>query len=172
MGQEILVTLYVDKSSRLAASMRLDRVLSEDSPYQTGDKVSGRVYELNPDIGAFVAVDDKYFGLVPKQELFENLRLGDLVQARVTKRRPDGKLNLSLRKKAYAQLEPDAALILKHLEEAGGILGVGDKSDAALIKTELSMSKNAFKRAAGHLLKAGKIRIFDDRIEKTASQDE
>ena len=172
VGQEILVTLYVDKSSRLAASMRLDRVLSEDSPYQTGDKVSGRVYELNPDIGAFVAVDDKYFGLVPKQELFENLRLGDLVQARVTKRRPDGKLNLSLRKKAYAQLEPDAALILKHLEEAGGILGVGDKSDAALIKTELSMSKNAFKRAAGHLLKAGKIRIFDDRIEKTASQDE
>ena len=165
-GQEVLVTLYLDKSERLAASMRIDKLLQSDPPYEKDDKVSGRVYAVNPEIGAFVAVDDKYFGLIPKQELYETLKIGDTVEARVIRKRPDGKLNLSPRRKAYAQLDPDGKTILEHLEAAGGILGVGDKSDAALIKTELSMSKNAFKRAAGHLLKAGKIRVFEDHIEE------
>ena len=150
-GQEVLVTLYLDKSERLAASMRIDKLLQSDPPYEKDDKVSGRVYAVNPEIGAFVAVDDK---------------IGDTVEARVIRKRLDGKLNLSPRRKAYAQLDPDGKTILEHLEAAGGILGVGDKSDAALIKTELSMSKNAFKRAAGHLLKAGKIRVFEDHIEE------
>ena len=164
-GQKVLVTLYVDRSGRLAASMKIDRILRDDSPYQAGDKVHGRVYSVNKEIGAFVAVDDAYFGLIPRQELYEDLKPGDEVEARVLRRRPDGKLNLSTRKKAYAQMEPDAEVILAHLQEAGGILGVGDKSDAALIRDELSLSKNAFKRAAGRLLKEGKIRIFDDHIE-------
>ena len=166
-GQQVLVTLYVDKSARLAASMRVDKLLSEESPYQEGDQVQGIVYAVKEEIGAFVAVDGRYYGLIPRQELYERLKPGDRVSARVVKRRPDGKLNLSPRKKAYAQLGEDAAIIWQHLEETGGILGVGDKSDAALIKAELSMSKNAFKRAAGHLMKEGKIRVYDDRIERT-----
>lgn len=164
-GRQVLVTLYLDKSRRLAASMRVEKLLSSDSPYQEGAQIRGIVYDLKPEIGAFVAVDQKYFGLIPRQELYENLKAGDEVTARVIRRRPDGKLNLSTRKKAYAQLEEDGVIILDHLRETGGILGVGDKSDAALIKAELAMSKNAFKRAAGHLMKEGKIRIFDDRIE-------
>ena len=164
-GQQVLVTLYVDKSGRLAASMRVDKLLSEDSPYQEGDQVQGIVYAIKADIGAFVAVDQRYFGLIPRQELYERLKTGDQVTARVIKRRPDGRLNLSTRKKAYAQMGEDADIIWQHLQETGGILGVGDKSDAALIKAELSMSKNAFKRAAGRLMKEGKIRVFDDRIE-------
>ncbi|MBP3729086.1 MAG: S1 RNA-binding domain-containing protein [Lachnospiraceae bacterium] len=165
-GQKVLVTLYVDKSARLAASMRVDKLLDSESPYQEGDQVRGIVYAVKEEIGAFVAVDGRYYGLIPRQELYTNLKPGDPVEARVTKRRPDGKLNLSPRQKAYAQMEPDARLIWEHLLEAGGILGVGDKSDASLIRTELSLSKNAFKRAAGRLLKEGKIRIYDDRIEK------
>lgn len=164
-GQQVLVTLYVDKSGRLAASMRVDKLLREDSPYQEGDQVQGIVYAIKADIGAFVAVDQRYFGLIPRQELYQRLKTGDQVTARVIKRRPDGRLNLSTRKKAYAQMGEDADIIWQHLQETGGILGVGDKSDAALIKAELSMSKNAFKRAAGRLMKEGKIRIFDDRIE-------
>ncbi|MBQ7146414.1 MAG: S1 RNA-binding domain-containing protein [Lachnospiraceae bacterium] len=166
-GQQVLVTLYVDKRARLAASMRVDKLLSAESPYQEGDQVQGIVYAVKEEIGAFVAVDGRYYGLIPRQELHERLNPGDTVSARVLKRRPDGKLNLSPRKKAYAQLGEDAAIIWQHLEETGGILGVGDKSDAALIKAELSMSKNAFKRAAGHLMKEGKIRVYDDRIERT-----
>ena len=165
-GQTVFVTLYVDRSERLCASMYVDRFFRTDPPYKEGDRVSGTVYALNPEIGAFVAVDGLYYGLIPKQELYEKLRVGDAVAARVLKKRPDGKLNLSTRKKAYAQMKTDAEIVMEHLDMAGGILGLGDKSDAVLIKAELSMSKSAFKRAAGGLLKAGKIRIFDDRIEK------
>ena len=164
-GQKVLVTLYVDKSRRLAATMRVDRLLRADSPYREGDKVTGTVYAVKEEIGAFVAVDNTYFGLIPRQELYERLQPGDAAETRVMRVRQDGKLDLSPRKKAYAQMEPDAELILAHLAEAGGILGIGDKSDAALIKTELSLSKNAFKRAAGRLLKEGKIRVYDDHIE-------
>lgn len=165
-GQTVFVTLYVDKSDRLCATMYVDRFFRNDPPYAEGDKVSGTVYALNPEIGAFVAVDGLFYGLIPKQELYEKLRVGDTVEARVLKKRPDGKLNLSPRKKAYAQMRTDAETVMEHLEMAGGILGLGDKSDAVLIKAELSMSKSAFKRAAGGLLKAGKIRVYDDRIEK------
>ncbi len=165
-GQSVFVTLYVDKSDRLCASMHVDRFFRNDPPYEEGDRVKGTVYALNAEIGAFVAVDGLYYGLIPKQELYEKLRVGDAVEARVLKKRPDGKLNLSPRKKAYAQMKTDAEIVMEHLEMAGGILGLGDKSDAVLIKAELSMSKSAFKRAAGGLLKAGKIRIYDDRIEK------
>lgn len=165
-GQSVFVTLYVDKSDRLCASMHVDRFFRNDPPYEEGDRVKGTVYALNAEIGAFVAVDGLYYGLIPKQELYEKLRVGDAVEARVLKKRPDGKLNLSTRKKAYAQMKTDAEIVMEHLEMAGGILGLGDKSDAVLIKAELSMSKSAFKRAAGGLLKAGKIRIYDDRIEK------
>ena len=164
-GQTVFVTLYVDKSERLAASMYVDRFFRADSPYKQGDKVSGHVYALNNEIGAFVAVDDVYFGLIPKQELYEKLQIGQKVEARVLRVRPDGKLNLSLRKKAYAQLEPDSEILLEHLRQAGGILGIGDKSSTELIKAELSMSKAAFKRAAGHLYRSGKIRISDERTE-------
>lgn len=165
-GQSVFVTLYVDKSDRLCASMHVDRFFRNDPPYEEGDRVKGTVYALNAEIGAFVAVDGLYYGLIPKQELYEKLRVGDAVEARVLKKRPDGKLNLSTRKKAYAQMKTDAEIVMEHLEMADGILGLGDKSDAVLIKAELSMSKSAFKRAAGGLLKAGKIRIYDDRIEK------
>ena len=165
-GQSVFVTLYVDKSDRLCATMHVDRFFRTDPPYEEGDRVSGTVYGVNPEIGAFVAVDGRYYGLIPKQELYEKLRVGDTVETRVLKKRPDGKLNLSPRKKAYAQMRTDADVVMEHLEMAGGILGIGDKSDAVLIKAELSMSKSAFKRAAGSLLKAGKIRVYDDRIEK------
>ena len=165
-GQSVFVTMYVDKSDRLCASMFVDRFFANDPPYEAGDRVGGTVYAVNPEIGAFVAVDDRFFGLIPKQELYETLQPGDTVTARVLKKREDGKLNLSTRKKAYAQMKTDAEVILEHLDMAGGILGLGDKSDALLIRTELSLSKSAFKRAAGALLKAGKIRIYDDRIER------
>lgn len=165
-GQSVFVTLYVDKSDRLCASMHVDRFFRNDPPYKEGNRVSGTVYAVNPEIGAFVAVDGLYYGLIPKQELYEKLRVGDHVETRVLKKRPDGKLNLSTRKKAYAQMKTDAEIVMEHLEMAGGILGLGDKSDAVLIKAELSMSKSAFKRAAGGLMKAGKIRVYDDRIEK------
>jgi len=163
-GGSCLVRLYTDKSNRLCATMRVYDYLKPNDRYQTGDQVKGTIYRINPDMGAFVAVDNCYYGLIPKKELFDNYRCGDEVTARVTAVREDGKLNLALRDKAYLQMDEDAEVILSVIHDFGGALPFGEKADPQVIKRELKMSKNAFKRALGRLLKEGKIEIRDDAV--------
>lgn len=165
-GEECLVALYVDKSGRLAATMRVYAYMSNEPPYGKDDKVTGTIYEINPDIGAFVAVDNRYYGLIPARELYGNLREGDKVEARVLKVREDGKLDLSPREKAYLQMDTDSRLVLKVLDEFDGVLPFNDKASPETIKREFHLSKNAFKRAVGRLLKEGKIKITEKTIER------
>lgn len=165
-GETCLVALYVDKSKRLAATMRVYDYMSSESPYEKDQKVTGTVYEINENLGAFVAVDDRYYGLIPKREVFGDIREGDVIEARVTKVREDGKLDLSPREKAYIQMDADAKLVMKVIEEFDGVLPFNDKASPETIKREFHLSKNAFKRAVGHLLKEGKVKITEKTIEK------
>ena len=165
-GEKCLVTLYIDKSGRLAATMRVYSHLRSDSPYAEGDWVEGTAYEIKEGLGAFVAVDNRYYGLIPYGELFRRVREGDHIRARVAKVRPDGKLDLCLREKAYRQMEPDSEQILKVIDEFDGVLPFTDKADPQVILREFHMSKNAFKRAVGRLLRDGRIRITEKTIER------
>lgn len=169
-GERCLVALYLDKSRRLCATMKVYERLHSDSPYQKGDQVTGTVYRVNPEIGAFVAVDNRYFGLIPQKEIYDSYRSGDEVSARVTEVRADGKLNLAVREKAYLQMDADSETILNAIRSFGGVLPFGEKADPERIKRELKMSKNAFKRALGHLLKEGKIQIGDEEIRMTGKE--
>lgn len=163
-GDECLVALYIDKSSRLCATMKIYSYLKKDSDYQKDDRVEGRVYEISKNFGAFVAVDDKYSGLIPMREMYGEIQVGDLVTARVTAVKEDGKLDLSIREKAYLQIEKDAQKVLELLESYDGVLPFNDKASPETIKRETQMSKNEFKRAVGNLLKAGKITITEKSI--------
>lgn len=165
-GEECLVALYIDKSNRLAATMKVYSYMSNQSPYQKDDKVTGTVYEMNETLGAFVAVENRYYGLIPQKELFGGIHEGDVIEARVTKVREDGKLDLSPREKAHVQMDVDSELVLKVLAEYNGVLPFTDKADPDIIKREFKLSKNAFKRAVGHLLKEGKIKITEKTIER------
>ena len=165
-GEQCLVAVYRDKSSRLAATMNVYRYMSNGSPYQKDDRVTGTVYEINERLGAFVAVDNKYYGMIPEKELYGGIRPGDVVEARVLKVRPDGKLDLSPREKSYIQMDADAQLVWEAVEARGGSLPFTDKASPEVIRYEFHLSKNAFKRAVGHLLKEGRIRITDHTIEK------
>jgi len=165
-GESCLVALYIDKSGRLAATMNVYPYMSAESPYGKDDHVSGTIYEINENLGAFVAVDDRYYGLIPKKELYGKYQPGDHVEARVVKVRDDGKLDLSPRQKAYMQMDTDAALVLKVIDEFDGVLPFTDKAKPEIIQREFQMSKNAFKRAVGRLLKEGKIRITEKTIER------
>ena len=165
-GEQCLVALYVDKSRRLAATMKVYSHMSNQSPYSQDDVVHGWIYEVNENLGAFVAVDNKYYGLIPKKEMFGDYHEGDQVECRVLKVRDDGKLDLTPRKKAHLQMSEDAEIILKRMEESGGVLPFTDKASPEKIKQELHMSKNAFKRAVGRLLKEGRIRITESTIER------
>lgn len=164
VGDQILVSLYIDKSNRLCATMKVYEYLQSDSPYQKDDKVEGIVYELSRDFGTFVAVDNKYSALIPKNELFANYKPGDLISARVINVREDGKLNLSIREKSYLQLDEDATVVFEALKSSNGFLPYNDKSDPEDIKNRFNLSKNAFKRAIGRLFKNKQITIEDDGI--------
>lgn len=165
-GEECLVALYIDKSGRLCATMNVYEYLRTDSPYGPDDHVTGTVYQISENFGAFVAVDDLYSGLVPKKEFYDQAKIGDRVEARVTGVKADGKLDLSLREKTYLQIDEDAEQVMKAIEEFGGVLPFSDKASPEVIKRELSMSKNAFKRAVGRLLKEGRVEITDKSIRK------
>ncbi|MCR4955755.1 MAG: S1 RNA-binding domain-containing protein [Lachnospiraceae bacterium] len=164
-GDEILVRLYIDKSERLCASMKgLYHILSQNPPYRVEDDVQGRVYEFSRNFGAFVAVDDKYSALIPKHEDHSQLHIGEVIHARVTEVKEDGKLTLSLRKKAYLQIEEDANRVLQVIEEFAGVLPFNDKAPAEVIMRDVGLSKNAFKRAVGHLYKERIVEITDKSI--------
>jgi len=164
-GKKYVVGLYVDKSNRLCATMDISKMISTDSPYKKDDWVEGIIYRIVPEIEAFIAVDGKYEGLIPKQEFIGKYYIGDKVKVRVSNIKEDGKLDLSLKEKAYKQIDEDALFILSELERKGGKLYMNDKSDPGQIKKELNMSKGAFKRAVGRLMKEKKIKQTDEGIE-------
>lgn len=165
-GDNVLVSLYIDKSGRLCATMNVYPNLKANSPYKKDDKVRGRVYTISDDFGAFVAVDNIYSALIPKKELYGTVRVGEDITARVTEVKADGRLNLSVRDKAYLQIEKDAQEVLSIIDSYDGVLPFNDKVSPEIIKRETGMSKNEFKRAVGNLLKAGKIEITEKVIRR------
>jgi len=163
-GDKVLVALYIDKSGRLCATMKVYPKLRTDHSYQKDDQVTGIIYDKSDNFGMFVAVDNRYSALIPKREAFGDLKVGDMVEARVAKVREDGKIDLSVRKKAFMQMDDDATIILRRIEEYGGKLPFTDKADPEIIAKEFGLSKNAFKRAVGRLLKEKKIKITEKNI--------
>ncbi len=162
-GDRCLVSLYVDKSGRLCATMKVYPLLRTDSPYKKNDMVRGTVYSISREFGVFVAVDDRYSALIPRREVYGRMYVGQQVDARVTGVKADGKLDLSVRGSIPAQMDEDARVIMERINKNGGFLPFTDKADPERIKTEFDMSKAAFKRAVGRLLKQGRIAIDENQ---------
>ena len=165
-GEEVLVSMYIDKSGRLCATMNVYQDLLSNSPYRKEDKVTGRVYQISQEFGAFVAVDNQYSALIPKRELYGKVEIGQDIEARVVEVLEDGRLTLSIREKAHVQMEKDAEEVLRIIDSYDGVLPFNDKVSPEIIKRETGMSKNEFKRAVGNHLKAGKIEITEKVIRR------
>ena len=164
---EILVTLYIDKSNRLCATMKgIYHLLSQNSPYRKDDEVTGRVYEFSDNFGTFVAVDDRYSARIPKTEDCKFLKIGDIITAKVVEVKEDGKLSLTLREKAYIQMDADAEKVMEIIESYAGVLPFSEKASPEVIMRETGLSKNAFKRAVGHLYKEHRVDLTDGKIRK------
>ncbi len=165
-GNSYLVGIYNnDITNEISATMYIYDLLSCESPYKKNDRAYGTVYNINKEIGVFVAVDNKYHGLILNKELYGDYAIGDNVEVRIKNVRDDGKLELSMRNEAYNEIESDAKKIIERLKLSGGNILMNDKSSPDHIKAELNMSKSAFKRAVGRLLKEGAIKITDEGIE-------
>ncbi len=166
-GDEILVRLYIDKSNRLSASMKgIYDLLKKNSPYQVGDEVCGRIYEFGHDFGTFVAVDDQYSAMIPRHEDASHFHVGDVITARVTSVKEDGKLDISLREKAHVQMDADAKRLLELLDSYAGVLPFTEKASPEIIMRETGLSKAAFKRAVGRLYKERRISLDGGKIRK------
>ncbi|MBR6308465.1 MAG: S1 RNA-binding domain-containing protein [Lachnospiraceae bacterium] len=161
-GDEILVSVYIDKSERVAATMKIYPYLENAKDIKAEDVVEGTVYEISDNFGAFVAIDDKYQGLIPKRELYGDVEVGRKVNARVISVREDGKVNLSIRKKSYLQIESDAEKLIEIIKSYDGVLPFTDKASPEVIKRETGMSKNEFKKAVGNLYKNRVIEITEN----------
>ena len=162
-GDRCLVSLYVDKSGRLCATMKVYPLLRTDSPYKKNDMVRGTVYGISREFGVFVAVDDRYSALIPRREVYGRMFIGQQVEARVADVKADGKMDLSVRGRIPEQMDADAQQIMERIEKNGGCLLFTDKADPERIKMEFGMSKAAFKRAVGRLLKQGKVTIDENQ---------
>lgn len=163
-GDHILVSLYVDKSERLCATMKVYDKLSSDSPYQKNDMVEGIVYEVSERFGVFVAVDGKYSAMIPKKEVYRTYRPGEKIRARISAVKDNGKLDLSVKEKAFIQMDVDAAKLMEYMKQHNGRIPFTDKAAPEIIRAEFAMSKNEFKRAVGRLLKEKKIEIREKDI--------
>lgn len=151
MGDRPLVGIYEDGKGRATATMNIYKFLLPSYDYEVNDKVMGTVYRKDPTIGVFVAVEDRYFGLLPSSEVYRDYKIGESVEFRVMRMREDGKIDLSARELKIQQMDKDANFLLEHMKKTG--TPVTDKMDSADVQREFKMSKKALKRALGTLYK-------------------
>jgi hypothetical protein len=157
IGKKYLVGIYEDRKGRLSATMKIYKFLMPNSTYEKNDFVTGTVYGIDPNIGVFVAVDDRYFGMIPKNECFKKFNIGEEIEARVIRVREDGKLDLTPRDLAFKQIDADAQVILEKMKLLKEHFRFNDNSSPEDIQKYFGISKKAFKRAIGGLLKKGLI---------------
>ena len=166
-GDEILVRLYIDKSERLCASMNhIYELLSKKPPYVVGDEVEARIYEFGHDFGTFVALEDKYSAMIPRHEDTSKYHIGDVIMVRITGIKEDGKCDVTIRDKAYVQMEDDAEAVLQLIDSYAGVLPFTEKASPEVIKRETGLSKAAFKRAIGRLYKERLITLEGGKIRR------
>ncbi|OXA81135.1 GntR family transcriptional regulator [Flavobacterium branchiophilum NBRC 15030 = ATCC 35035] len=165
-GKRYLVYLYLDsKTNRLVASSKTNQFLKNDTlSIQKGDEVDLIVSHIT-DLGINVIINKQHKGLLYKDEVFdENIRTGDRLVGYIKNIRPDNKIDVSLQKQGFENIEPNAEKILFELQANRGFLRLTDHSHPEDIKTVLKMSKKTFKKAIGTLYKNREIDIKPDGI--------
>lgn len=161
VGEHQPFGLYVDNTGRLAATMFVSDMLDRRPRRVALDEwVEGVAWRNDPDVGLFVIVERAFVGLVPASEP-HRLRRGEAARFRVAAVLDDGKIVLSLRQHAYQELASDAARVLAVLAAANPPR-VGDRSSPEVLRDLFGLSKKAFKRAVGRLLKERAVRIDAD----------
>lgn len=161
-----LVGLYIDKSDRLTATMKIEDFFEKDNiDIKENDWVDGIIYSYDSDFGAFILVDDKYNAMLPSSEIDGVPRVGDKVHLRVKNIKSDGKIDLTTNNRSYIEMGKDAEFIYNILKDNGGYLKVNDKSNPTVIRKIFNMSKSQFKRSIGRLYKQRRINFVNDGIK-------
>jgi uncharacterized protein len=163
-GDKVTVCLCLDEETgRLFATTKLSKCTDAELTVKEGEAVDLLV-DRESELGWQVIINDRHIGLIFSDKIFKPIRKGERLQGFIDNIREDGKIDVSLQKKGYSQVEDSQEVLLKKLYESGGILHLTDKSDAKLISQRLGMSKKVFKKCVGALYKQRKIKIESDCI--------
>ena len=166
VGKKYLVHLFVDDvSGRIAATTKWIKYLDDNtSELEVGEEVELLIAEKT-EMGYKAIINNRYEGLIYKNEVFEEIIIGDKKRGYIKNKRDDGKIDLRLQPDGYGHIEDSKLIILKHLELNKGVLALGDKSSPEDIYRQLKISKKAFKKTIGGLFKERKITISDNEIK-------
>lgn len=164
VGEIVWAKLYTDKSGRLAMTMKVEDEMRRASrpaeDVKIGDMVTGSVYNLTEQ-GAFIFTEKRYIAFLSKKEMTDKPRVGQTLSTRVTFVREDGRINVSMRPAKEKAIDIDANMVLEVLENRGGKMPYCDDTSSEVIRERFGISKAAFKRALGHLMKEGKVKQQD-----------
>jgi predicted RNA-binding protein (virulence factor B family) len=164
-GQLFYVKIYRDKSDRLAASMAVEedikKTAASAADKRRGDGFTGRVYGELADCWLLWDEREKTLAFLYRGECRKQPEIGEEISGRVTFIRSDGRLNITQRAPKQDALADDAEKIWEYLTASGGRMPYGDDTLPSVIKERFSLSKAAFKRALGRLMKEGRIRQED-----------
>jgi len=153
-GNSYVVHVHLDEDSyRIVASAKIEKFLSKDMPeYNPGDEVEVLIWQKT-DLGFKVIVDNKFSGMIFKNEIFTDVRTGMKMHAYIKQVRPDGKIDLELQKGGVKKVEDFADTLLEYIRSNGGSTPLNDKTDADVIYSTFGVSKKTFKKAVGDLYK-------------------
>jgi predicted RNA-binding protein (virulence factor B family) len=158
--------MYVDNiTGRCVATMKLKPYIDNDiitvKPQQ---KVDILIASESP-IGYRAIINSRHWGMLYKNQIFQNVKIGDRFEGYVKRITDDMRIDLTLRQEGYSGVATSAEGLLQLLKDNGGSLGIGDNSSPERIHAYTQMSKKVFKRAVGMLLKSGDITTDGDHIE-------
>ncbi|WP_216827752.1 CvfB family protein [Alkalihalobacterium elongatum] len=160
VGDQLFITLKIDYKGRLLGQLVTEEAVEEIAKEATFEmdkqQITGRIYRALK-VGSFMLSEEGYRCFIHESQRREEPRLGELVTGRVIDVKEDGSLNVSLLPLKQESLGEDAELIYAYLERSGGKMPYTDKSDPADIRLDFGMSKAAFKRALGRLMKEKKV---------------
>ena len=159
LGERVPIGVFVDNTGRFAGTMKVRELLTNTGEFELDEWVSGEAWRKEPGVGVFVIVERRFLGLVPASEP-QTLVRGQATRFRVARVLRDGKIELSLRGQVHEQIEADAQHILSVLRQPSAPK-LSDHTDPERIRAELGLSKKAFKRAVGRLLKDKRARLDD-----------
>lgn len=165
IGGSYPIYLYLDdKTDRLVGTGKIDRYLERDDITVIVDQEVDLLICNSTDLGINVIINNIHRGLLYDNELFQAVSPGERLKGFVKNVRPDNKIDVSLQKQGYANVEPNSEKILQKLKDNDGFLNLTDKSDPVIILAKLEMSKKVFKKAIGSLYKQKLIRLEEDGI--------
>jgi uncharacterized protein len=161
-GKKYIVYVYLDlETKRIAASSKIEKCLSKETPDFTEGLEVNLLIWTQTEIGFKAIINNKFQGILYKNEIFQNLERGQKIPGFIKKIRDDGKIDLTLSKPELEKIDDLTKRILILLKENGGFLAVNDKSSTEIVYSMFQESKKAFKIALGSLYKKRLI-VFED----------